>query len=110
MGKTGARYSDEIAEVVEDFIDAIAPLGEISWRKMFGGAGIYCDGKMFALVDSEAQLHLKVDDRNRAQFEEAGSAKLDRMPYYAVPDAVVDADDERTLLDWARESMDIATG
>lgn len=44
-----------------DFIkDALRPLGTITVRRMFGGAGIYCDGIIFALLSDDA-VYLKVD-------------------------------------------------
>ena len=32
--------------------DLLAPLGEISVRRMFGGHGVYCDERMLALLES----------------------------------------------------------
>lgn len=108
MGETGARYSEEVGVFADQLLDAFAPLGEVSWKKMFGGAGVFVDGSMFGLIDTEAQLHLKADDSNRIQFEAAGSVKHGRMPYYTVPSEVLN--DEDTLVSWARTSAAIATG
>ena len=106
MGTKGSRYSGDIGEFADDLVGALSSLGDISWKKMFGGAGIFVDGSMFALIDPEARLHLKVDDRNREQFEAAGSNKHARMPYYEVPAEVLG--DDASLLAWAQESADIA--
>ena len=106
VGESGARYSDDVGRFAEELVEALAPLGDLSWRKMFGGAGLFVDGSMFALVDSSARLHLKADDSNRARFEDAGSARHDRMPYYAVPDDVLD--DDAALLSWAAASVEVA--
>ena len=57
--------------------DRFAALGAISVRRMFGGAGIYCDGLMFGLVADDV-LYLKADDGNRAVFEVEG---LDAFAY-----------------------------
>lgn len=108
MGLKGARYSEEVGEFAAELVEELDSLGEMSWKKMFGGAGVFVDGSMFALIDSDAQLHLKVDDSNRARFESAGSAKHGRMPYYSVPAAVLEDDD--ALLEWARESAAVANG
>lgn len=51
--------------------DCLQPLGPVYARGMFGGHGIYLDGVMFALIADDV-LYLKVDDQNRAAFEEAG--------------------------------------
>jgi len=103
MGTAGARFSKDVGQMAEQVVELLQPLGDLTWRKMFGGAGIFEDGSMFALIDSNARLHLKADDSNRDRFETAGAEKHGRMPYYAVPDIVVDDDD--TLLEWARASV-----
>jgi DNA transformation protein len=40
--------------------DQLGQFGPVSIRNMFGGAGIYRDGLMFALIANEV-LYLKVD-------------------------------------------------
>jgi len=37
-------------EFVDYIIDQFVAWGEVSARKMFGGAGLYCDGAMFGLM------------------------------------------------------------
>lgn len=106
MGISGARYSDHVGSFAEELVDELGALGELSWKKMFGGAGIFVDGSMFALINSDAELHLKVDDSNRAQFEAAGTERHARMPYYAVPADILE--DPEQLLEWARGSASIA--
>lgn len=108
MGEAGARYSEEVGVFADQLLDTFSPLGEVTWKKMFGGAGVFVDGSMFGLIDTDAQLHLKADDSNRDGFERAGAVKHGRMPYYSVPSAVLDDDDE--LLSWAQSSAAIATG
>ena len=51
--------------------EQLEPLGRITFRRMFSGAGVYCDGVIFALVLRDA-LHFKVDDGNRAAYEVEG--------------------------------------
>ena len=75
-------------------------------RKMFGGYGIFESAAMFALVDSQGQVFLKVDDSNRERFESAGAEKHGRMPYYQVSGDVLG--DAEQLRDWARPSIQIA--
>jgi DNA transformation protein and related proteins len=107
MGLKGARYSDQVGEFADELVEGFETLGGVSWKKMFGGVGIFVAGSMFALIDSDAQLHLKVDDTNRGLFESAGVEQHGRMPYYAVPADVLEDDD--ALLEWARRSAEIAT-
>ena len=108
MGQQGSRYSEQVGEFAAELVEELGPLGDLSWKKMFGGAGVFVDGSMFALIDSDARLHLKVDDSNRARFEEAGSEKHGRMPYYSVPADVLE--DDARLLEWGRASAEIARG
>ena len=62
--------------VSNDFLeyirDQLREWGPISVRKMFGGAGLYRDGKMFGLVADDV-IYLKVDDTNRGKYEAVGS-------------------------------------
>ena len=106
MGKAGAQFSEAVGAVADDLVKRMAPLGPVSWKKMFGGAGVFVDGKMFALVDAEAQVHLKVGTSNQARFDAAGSTKHGRMPYFTVPSEVLA--DDKALLEWAGESAELA--
>ncbi len=47
------------------------PLGWITIRRMFGGAGLYVDGLIVALEINGA-LYLKTDERTRQTFADAG--------------------------------------
>jgi DNA transformation protein len=106
MGQSGARYSEAVGTVADELVERMGALGPVSWKKMFGGAGVFVEGKMFALVDPEARVHLKVGASNQGRFDAAGSTKHGRMPYFTVPDGVL-ADDE-ALLEWAGESAELA--
>ena len=105
MGDAGARSSSSVGQVADAVVDALAPLGPVRWKAMFGGAGIFVDDRMFGLVDSQARLFFKVGDGNRAQFDAAGSVQHSRMPYFSVPDGVLA--DVAALLDWARASAEL---
>jgi DNA transformation protein len=45
----------------------------VTIKRMFGGAGIYAEGLMFALVFDDA-IYLRVDAASMPDFERAGSA------------------------------------
>jgi DNA transformation protein len=103
MGTQGARATSASAISAERLQVGLTRLGDISTRKMFGGYGVFEAGTMFALVDSQGGVFFKVDDTNVERYEEAGSTKHGRMPYYRVPDAVLD--DEPALQEWAQSSI-----
>jgi DNA transformation protein and related proteins len=91
--------------------ELFAPFGPVKVRSMFGGAGIYADGKMFALV-SDGVIYLKTDDRSRAAFEREGSSPFTYttkdgrravMSYWRLPERLYDDPDE--LARWAKEAL-----
>jgi DNA transformation protein len=101
------------SEFVEFVIESLQPLRGVSARRMFGGFGIYKDGVMFALI-ADDQLYFKVDDGNRAAYEDAGlphftytdKGKSIRMPYREAPSDGFD--DPDILCAWAREAYSAA--
>lgn len=46
-------------EFVEYVVDQLREAGTITYKKMFGEYGLYCDGKIFALICDD-QLFLKI--------------------------------------------------
>lgn len=67
------------AEIIRHLTDIFRPLGHITARRMFSGAGIYADGVIFALLIGEdgGSLHFKVDDETRGAFKARGSAPFE---------------------------------
>ena len=102
MGEKGARQSGHAAEAAQGLVDDLAPLGEVTSKRMFGGFGIFEDGLMFALVDSEGSAFLRLGASNEDRYRE----RHGRMPYGRVPDEVL-ADDQQ-LLTWANEALQAA--
>ena len=100
--------SDEFLEFV---LDQFARWGEVTARKMFGGVGLYRDGKMFGLIADDV-AYLKVDDSNREAFAQAGSGPFKPFPdrpttmsYFEIPPDVLESPDE--LIQWAQRSLAI---
>lgn len=94
--------------------ELLAPIGRISVREMFGGAGIFHEDVMFALVADET-LYFKVDDETRHRFEAEGShafayqtsgGRRQVMSYYEIPDRLFDEPEE--FLAWARLAISSA--
>lgn len=103
--------SDDFLEYV---LDQFSEWGGVTARRMFGGAGLYRDRKMFALVADDV-AYLKVDDSNREEFERAGSSafkpyadKPVEMSYYEIPPEVLE--DTEELVRWAKRSLAIQRG
>jgi DNA transformation protein len=95
-----------------DFLkDQLAGLGAVNVRRMFGGAGVYCHGVMFALVADDT-LYLKADEKTRADFEAEGleaftyQAKGGRntvMSYWRAPERLYDEPEE--MIAWAGKAL-----
>ena len=89
------------------------PLPGVSFKRMFGGLGIFHDGVMFGLVAYE-QLYFKVDKQTEQHFADAGSepfvyegkGKPIQMSYWTAPDAAMD--DPEEFESWARLGMEAA--
>lgn len=87
--------------------ELFAGLGPVSFRAMFGGHGVYFDGRMIALIANQL-VYLKVDALTRPRFEAAGSepfvyegkGKLVTMSYWLAPAGAMD--DPEEMLPWAR--------
>jgi DNA transformation protein len=92
-------------------LDQLAGLGELRSRRMFGGVGLYCGDRFFALMD-DGVLYLKADDETRGRytkrrlkpFQPPGSPPSTN--YYTVPASVLEDADE--LLVWARDAVEAA--
>lgn len=100
--------SDSYIEFIKDQLEEI---GEISSRKMFGGAGIYHGDKMFGLIAND-RFYLKANEETKGKFEEYGmkafmsSAKKKGMPYWEVPDEILE--DRTKLFEWSTASINLA--
>lgn len=101
-------------EFVDYVVEQLAGWDEVSVRRMFGGAGLYRGGIMFAVV-AEDVAYLKVDDSNRDDFVRAGSAPFESYPekikttirtYYEIPADVLEDSDE--LAKWSQRSWTVA--
>jgi DNA transformation protein len=55
----------------EFVVEQLGRVGPVTWRKMFGGVGIYADGSFFALLDNDT-LFFKTGGTNRGDFEARG--------------------------------------
>ena len=103
--------SDSFAEFLRE---QLAPLGQITLRRMFGKSGVFCDGLMLAMVRDDT-LYFRVDEHNRAAFKEAQSfppldyekkgSKID-LAFWRAPERLFDEPDE--LVAWARAALGAA--
>ncbi|ELY6244361.1 TfoX/Sxy family protein [Cronobacter universalis] len=103
-------------EYVTFLLDQLAPLGEVETRRMFGCVALFQAGRMFALVDGDAQLYIKADDQNRERFiaegfppftyittRRSGGQQEVALGYYRIAEELVE--DNQAFLRWAREGV-----
>ena len=102
-----------------DFIrELFATFRPVTVRRMFGGAGIWADGQMFALIFDGA-IFLKVDEVSIPDFEREGSkpfvytrakskGRVGRasLSYWRLPERLYD--DPEELAVWAGRALSIA--
>lgn len=92
--------AEELPELFERF-------GRVSARRMFGGHGVFHEGRMFGLVIGE-RLYLKTDEASRSDFESKGmapfaymrSGKLTQTSYVEAPPEIYE--DREEAARWAR--------
>jgi DNA transformation protein len=99
-------------DLEEHVLERLSRVTRVRARKMFGGVGLYSGELFFALIAHDV-LYLKVDDRNRADFEVRGMSpfqpfpdKPSTMSYYELPADVLG--DPRRLKSWVEKSLDAA--
>ncbi|MEO1538044.1 MAG: TfoX/Sxy family protein [Pseudomonadota bacterium] len=99
----------QIARALE-LLDGVGPM---TTRKMFGGLGIYADGRIFAVLMSDGELKLRgagaiaqvfeTEGWARWTYQRDGSDTTTAMPYWAVPNSLLDDPDAAS--DWARRAL-----
>ncbi|HRD75746.1 MAG TPA: TfoX/Sxy family protein [Hyphomicrobiaceae bacterium] len=102
------------AELAELIRDALESLGSISIRRMFSGAGVFCDGLMLALIVGD-ELYLKADAASIPEFEAEGlepfryatkEGERTLSSYWRAPERLLDEPDE--MLAWGRKAFEAA--
>jgi DNA transformation protein len=87
--------------------EALAPMGTLSHRRMMGGATLYLDGTIFAIV-ADDMLWFKADGASDAIWDAAGcprftysmgEGRTGSMNYRRAPDDV--HDDPEAMQHWA---------
>jgi DNA transformation protein len=106
MGTSGERQSSAGEDRAARLVEALAPLGHVTSKKMFGGHGIFVDSVMFALIDSSGTAHLRADDTTEPGYVQRGSSRHSRMPYWQIPTEILESDED--LLEWGSEAAAIA--
>ena len=84
-------------DFVQFVADQCAGAGEITFRKMFGDYGIYCNGKIFGLICDD-RFYVKPTAAGRALLREVEL----RPPYDGAKDYFYISDDRGCRFFWYR--------
>ena len=90
--------------------DLLSPVGHVTFRRMFGGTGLFVDGTMFALI-ADDMLYFRVDGKTEPDFVAAGSSPFtyDRkskpvsLSYWQVPEQLFD--EPEAFAEWAQRAI-----
>jgi DNA transformation protein len=101
------------ASFIEFVLGQLEGVRDVTYRRMFGGVGLYSGDTFFAVMDNDT-LFFKVDDGTRPRYEACGmppfAPMVDKPPmrgYYQVPLSVLEDGDE--LAAWARQSLSLTS-
>ena len=92
--------------------EALEPLGVVTMRKMMGGATLYLDGIVFAILD-EGEIWFKADAETDAIWDVEGcerfsmtfkDGRVDTMNYRRAPSDVYD--EPEAMQRWAKLAVD----
>ena len=98
----------------DDIRELFSVFGPVNVRRLFGGAGIYADGTMFALL-YDGLIYLKAGECNAAAFDREAlepftyttkDGKRGVTSYRQMPDRLYD--DPHELAEWARDALSAA--
>jgi DNA transformation protein len=107
------------ASTLDYAVDLFSGMGGVSARRMFGGAGLYAHGVMFALIDDD-RIYLKVDEALKAELVAQGSQAWiytekkgpkagvpQETSYWSLPDPACEDPDEACA--WGRRALAVAS-
>ena len=69
MRVKGAKQNQEAILSAELLAQKLGAIEDVGMKRMFGGTGVFHEGKMFGIVDSRGNYFFKVDETNKADFE-----------------------------------------
>jgi DNA transformation protein len=100
------KVSEDYKSYVEEQFSAF---GQVNFKKMFGGYGIFRDGIMFGMISPGDIFRMRADEQNVNDFKAEGMKQFPShggkkgMPYWDVPAHVLEDQDELKI--WAEKSL-----
>ena len=104
------KKKDEFVRYLEELGSG---LGAVEGKRMFGGHGLFLEGRMFAIVD-DGVLFFKVDGENEGDFETLGlprftykrQGKAMSLGYRRAPEEA--SENPRAFAKWAQGAIEAA--
>lgn len=99
-----------LVEYLRELLDSV---DGVTFKRMFGGYGIFRHGLMFALIEDDT-LYFKADEQNKNEFtaRDLGpftymkAGKRMPMSYYRAPEETLDNSDD--MVEWAESAYQAA--
>lgn len=102
------------ADFIAHVLELMRPTARAFTRSMFGGHGVYVDGKIVAIVIND-ELYLKTDETTRPAFldRDLGPFRYSRqgrdtyaMSYHRAPDEALESPD--AMREWLQPALGVA--
>ncbi len=104
MGQKGDKMTGSAAATAERLLAMINEFETVTSKRMFGGFGVFHEGKMFGMVDSKGVAYLKLREASAGERLEAlGAHRHHKMPYFSIPESVWN--DRDKFIEWVSESI-----
>ena len=98
------EFIDKLEKTLQDAILEVQPQAILTYKRMFGGAGFYADGQIFAAWFGNDTLALKLSDEDGEALLQVDGAKKGMMGQYVeVPPEWLETPDE--LTGWVEKSL-----
>lgn len=109
-----------LSRATEFILEQLAPLEDTVVRQMYGCTTLMREGRMYALINADGELFVKVDAENRSQFDQfdsraftyemkdrSGAPKSVAMSYFSPPESALEDRDE--LRFWVHLGIEAVT-
>lgn len=105
--------ADKHIDFVRHVVDLMQCVGPVSYRRMFGGFGLFLDGCMLAII-VDGDLFLRVDSHCQQAFIDQGlqpfiyykQKKPIKLPYFQAPEETLESSDN--MSHWANLAVGAA--
>lgn len=101
---SGQEIAQKFADILQGAVLEVDPSINFTWKRMFGGAGFYVNGKLFASWYRDEQIAIKLAEADRAALLEVEGAAMANKQAVDVPDSILN--DVTQLATWTAKSIE----